>query len=233
VFVSNAEYETAAITARFDFATIEWQRMLALVVGYRKLGIGKFLMTGSAGEVFSALGKSCKEYQRYLSYKPRDLPPASRVTPFADALACNDFTSATVIARGSRTACFQNHEYIDDFFFSQILFGLVQGAPIENLDELFRQLAPLETPKNSFLVELADGLIRKDVKKYEEGLDHYLENHFSYYETLHEVGGISDDDYCLKGSISIDALAFVRLGNWRGFEMEAEYRGVPSLLIGR
>ena len=195
---------------------------------YRKIGVSVLLIDGDLDGFAHHLISSALTRRAFLRQPaPSEAPDhgrrASFLDPVHDAIAVGQVGLAAEIGRLSPDTWYEGYEYLEDFLYAQILFGLVDpgtrdlAALVEQHEEALRGV---DDPRNA----VCRALVAEDAVAFGEAMEAFVT---AEADRIAEARTTSYKFYDFQ-EISVEGLALLRLARRAGLPSDPEYRHCPS-----
>src|SRR5262245_51924399 len=125
IYQANGYYAFSSRRAELLAGPPSFDVLVQLCTGVRIAGCCSLLIDADAQLFSQCLSVSANAYAHFLQYIPHPEQVVSRGDPFFDALACNDFTAARLIAERSSRSARRDIEYEEDVLYFRFLFELL------------------------------------------------------------------------------------------------------------
>jgi hypothetical protein len=154
----------------------------------------------------------------------------SRIDPFLDAVAAEDFVSARQIAALSPADWLEGHEYEDDFCYAQIAHGLIAPLPsVGRSDLLFAHYERVLQGQPDARLSVARALADRDQVGFESAFEALLGRRTAQIEAEKARNRIEEPGIVAERQIYIEGLAILRIATRFGMNTQTEYLYCPSI----
>lgn len=232
IIVENASFVLTGVAPKLRARNAERDRVLAYCTQYRRRGIALMLQKGDAAALHRDLQRSGTAYAEFLQWAKDADRTASKAVPFFDAIACGDNAAAASIAAHTAGSVHADEEYEDDFLY----FRWLMGRFALGRDGL--ALAPLLTRYEAILdgaedarFRICQALDKGDAVLFAASLCALIETRADDYLSGIEADQIVEEEWATEGKVCVEAIALIRFATGLGFELESDYKFVPSLAV--
>lgn len=196
---------------------------------YRQLGIGQFLLSNDADDLFLQLHYSLQAYLEFLQNSGDSQKAISHMAIFFDALIIGDSDAIHKLAQLAPTAMNNRKEYEEDFLFMRILldvFGLNKTFSEIESKLMAYEAYHNENPDTRFPILKA--LLEKDNEDFEEALPPYLEEKKQAYADGGDLYRGTLEEAAVNAHVSCEFLGLLKLAELQGLMLDKEYILAPS-----
>lgn len=123
-----------------------------------------------ANEFYLAMMQSAAAFLHFLPTCPAEQQVASQCKPFFDALCGGYVDAARTIAKASRRTWNRDREKQADFFYVQLLMGLICADDDAAITELHTQLVAASQGKEPLRLAICAALVARDEQAFNEGI---------------------------------------------------------------
>lgn len=154
---------------------------------------------------------------------------SGRFDPLLDSIAAGEFDLANRIGVLSPQHWMQGHEYEDDFWWSRLLFLLVQDAPQGELERCHLEVERVFSEQPPARLAIGHSLVDRDQNRFDSAFDALLDEHEERIASDKRRGQLEEPEVIALREVSIEGLAILRLADRRGLSTRADYRYCPSI----
>jgi len=230
-YIDNATLELETYVPAAVRGELDFKNLLQLCFRFRQRGVCSFLLDGNPGPLLSNFMQSTGAYMAYLPGIDDAQKVTSHSKPFYDAVGAGFWDPAAFIARASRKTWNQSKEYEDDFLF---VFFLMKRFFLGGSDAECRALidahARAAEGKDQPHRDICLGLLEKDAARFDAGLRQTLDERAERVEALIDREAMPEESWSWLRYFSSEGLAVVRLADWIGLPIDADYRHVNELV---
>jgi Immunity protein 49 len=157
---------------------------------------------------------------------------SSRVDPFLDAVAAEDYGAARTISSLSPSAWSQDHEYEDDYCYAQILHGLISGPRTpDGLDPLFERYERVLAGEADARLDVTRALAHKDRAAFDLAFESLLARRTRQIDADKARHRMEDPYVIAERTVYVEGLALLRIAARLGLRIQYEYLYCPSIAL--
>lgn len=207
--------------------------VLEACLNFRRMAIGRLLMSGLPDEFFQDLSRSARTFLYFLEGAPDDAKLTSRAVPYFDAVACGDDEAAARIAQAARPTFAPGRELEDDFLYIRFLMSWFSlRADAATLDALLAQwqqaLAGADDPTDPRL-DLCRALAARDQRGLDAALDAIVDAHRAEVKEQLDEERLLPEDVQTTAKVWVELLALLRLAGHARLATPHELPFAPSI----
>lgn len=228
IAVMNVEAELDAAFPAFLDLPPDVDQHLSVCMLYRQLAVGSLLLTAEPSLFFAYLFRSARTFLHALDSAPPARFPASRFSPFLDAVACRDEEGAGRIASAAPGSPMIEAEYEEDFLYFRILMDLYLDRPKSGIETRLERFSELVQGNPDPRFPVCNALFGSDAGDFEPALEAAIEWRREEIRADIEEDIMDPDDAALS-AVSVDVLAWLELAHRAGIPLRESYPLAPSI----
>jgi hypothetical protein len=155
---------------------------------------------------------------------------SSRVGAFIDAVAATEFETARRIVALSPVTWLQGHEYEDDFYYAQILHGLISMQPNSvQMATLFERLEAALGGRADARLGVTKAIFEQNQRDFDASIELLLAQRTANIEAEKARHKIEEPVMIAERQVYVEGLAILRIAERVGVAAQDEYLYLPSL----
>lgn len=226
VYEDNLLHDLSKLLPRWSVAPADRRTTAALCATFRQAAIASLLQTAASGTFRLRLQRSASAYLVHLAATAADHQRRSKALPFFDALAAGDVASARQIAQRVTPKWVDDVEAEENYLAIHGPMRVLEGADDEELERLAVRWEAAVAGDEEPRIDALRALISRDAKTLREAVTDFLG---AWRKSLDDESRHSPEAWATEAVVSVEALAFLRLGALRGATVTDELRGAPKV----